>query len=227
MNAISRKILYTLVCVAMISSLSATRTNASSPGDPDAKTIQVSMTGTDATGCGTGTALPCRSIQYAVNQAVSGDTILVAQGTYKFSDFGTDPCSAQLTRSVVCWYDKQLTINGGYADTNWTTADPVNHLTIIDGGSQYRGVLVWYVSKTTSLNMQGFTIQNGRALGASPADYLRHAFGAGMWASKSFVNLKNIVFKNNSANGGSYSTAGWAFGGGLALEGPASGGNST
>jgi hypothetical protein len=228
MNDFPRKFLYALVCVAMISSLGATRTSASSQFEPEARTIRVSTTGTDAVDCGT-EAKPCRSIQYAVNMSSTGDTILVAAGTYTYN--GIDPCLAQVTRSVVCWWDKQLTINGGYSESNWTVADPVNNLTTIDGGSQYRGVLVWRVSGTASLTMQGFTIQNSRAQGnPSGAVYSGHAFGAGMWASKAFVNLKNMVFKNNLALGGSsqsYASAGWAFGGGLAIEGPTSGGNST
>ncbi len=226
MKNISQKFLYALVCVAMISSLGATKTSARSPEFPEAKTIHVSTTGTDASGCGVGTAPPCQSLQYAVNLAASGDTILVAGGTYTYNSL--DPCTAQPTRSVVCILDKQLTINGGYSDSNWTTADPVNNLTIIDGGSQYRGILVWRVSGTARLNMQGFTIQNGRAVGSSyGSEYVKHAFGAGIWASKSFVNLKNVIFKNNVSIGGSTATAGWAFGGALALEGPAYGGNST
>jgi hypothetical protein len=229
MNDIPKKIFYALICVAMISSLGAIKTSASSLSEPEAKTILVSTTGADVSGCGIGTALPCRSIQYAVTSAATGDTILVAKGTYTYSE--NDPCKAVVTRSVVCWWDKQLTINGGYSEANWTVADPVNNLTIIDGGSQYRGVTILRMSGTASLNMQGFTIQNGRAVGSPVGNtYAGHAFGAGIWASKSFVNLKNMVFKNNIAMGGSsgsYTTGGWAFGGGLALEGPAYGGNST
>ena len=228
MNNFPRKFLYALVCVAMISSLGALKTSASSLSLPEAKIIRVSTTGTDAAGCGSETQ-PCRSIQYAVNQTVTGDTILVAKGTYTYNNL--DPCSSPITHSVVCWWDKQLTINGGYSDENWTVADPVNNLTIIDGGGTYRGVAVLRFTGTASLNMQGFTIQNGRAVGAPVGNqYTGHAFGAGMWASKSFVNLKNMIFKNNVATGGSsqsYPVAGWAFGGGLALEGPPNGGNST
>jgi hypothetical protein len=228
MNHILRKFLYALICVAMISSLSTISTNASSLSLPEAKTILVSITtGTDVAGCGS-ELQPCRSIQYAVNLAASGDTILVAKGTYTYN--GIDPCTSQINRSVVCWWDKQLTINGGYSEDNWTVADLVNNLTIIDGGSQYRGVIVWRVSGTASLSMQGFTIQNARAVGKPDGlTYAGHAFGAGMWATKSYVNLKNVTFKNNIATGGtnfSISQAGWAFGAGLAIEGP-NGGTST
>jgi hypothetical protein len=223
-----RKFLYALVCVAMISSSGALKTSAGSPNLPEARIFRVSPTGTDVAGCGS-EIQPCRSIQYAVNQTVSGDTILVAEGTYTYNNL--DPCTSPITHSVVCWWDKQLTINGGYSDDNWTVADPVDNLTIIDGGGTYRGVAILRFAGIASLNMQGFTIQNGRAVGAPVGNqYTGHAFGAGMWVSQSFVNLKNMVFKNNIATGGSsqsYPVAGWGFGGGLALEGPPNGGNST
>ncbi len=60
--------------------------------------------------------------------------------------------------------------------------------------------------------------------------YNGHAFGAGMYAQNTFVKLNDIIFKNNIVMGGSsnnYAQAGWAFGGGLAIEGPSLGGNST
>ncbi len=229
MKNFSRNFLYALICVTVILSMGATRTSADTPTTPEAKTILVSTTGTDAADCGT-VSKPCRSLQYAVNlAAASGDTILVAKGTYTYNNM--DPCTDQSTRSVVCIRDKQLTLNGGYSDDNWTMADPVNNLTIIDGGSLYRGILVWRVSGTASLNMQGFTVQNGRAVGRPVGNqYIGHGFGGGIWASKSFVNIKDVIFKNNTAVGGSNAgiqLAGWAFGGGLAIEGPSFGGSST
>ncbi|MDD2695466.1 MAG: hypothetical protein PHD58_06055, partial [Anaerolineales bacterium] len=39
----------------------------------EASTLRVSPTGTDASACGS-EASPCRTIQYAVNKAASGDT---------------------------------------------------------------------------------------------------------------------------------------------------------
>ncbi len=229
MTQFARKFLCVLVCVAIFSSGGVLKTSASSATLPEANTIRVATTGADAAGCGS-EAQPCQSIQYAVNQAVSGDVILVAKGTYTYNS-SNDPCGFTITHSVVCWTDKQLTINGGYTTANWSTADPVNNLTIIDGGSAYRGVAVIRLNGVASLNMQGFTVQNGRAAGAPVGyQYDGNAFGAGMWASRSFVNLKNMVFKNNVATGGSsqsFPVAGWGFGGGLALEAPTSGGNST
>ncbi len=225
MKTTLRKLLSGLICAAMIASFSAMKTQASPLSVADASTILVSTTGTDSVGCGTGSQPPCRSIQYAVNKAVSGDTLLVAAGTYTYT--GTDPCTSLNTRSVVCFMDKQLTILGGYSTSNWSTADPVANPTIIDGGSQYRGVAIQHVSGVASLNMEGFTIQNGKAVGLPVGNvYSGHAFGAGMYAALGSVNLKNMIFNNNIATGGSNASiaqAGWAFGGGLAIQGPNSG----
>ncbi|MFQ5420076.1 MAG: hypothetical protein ACE5EY_06900, partial [Anaerolineae bacterium] len=44
---------------------------------PAAAVIRVAPSGTDVNGCG-GTAAPCRTIQFAVNQANDGDKILIA-----------------------------------------------------------------------------------------------------------------------------------------------------
>ena len=194
-----------------------------------AASIRVSPSGADIAGCGTLTQ-PCQSIQYAANQAVSGDTILVAAGTYKYIS-ANDLCTTLNTRAVVCVKNKQLTILGGFSDSNWDNQDPAVNQTVIDGESIRRGVAVIRTNATSSLTMQGFTIENGRAFGQPDGNtYTGHAFGAGMYAANTFVNLKEIIFKNNITLGGSNSKiaqAGWAFGGGLAIEGPCSGGNST
>lgn len=184
-------------------------------------TFHVAPTGSDVKGCGSASS-PCRSIQYAVNQAASGDTILVAAGTYTY-DPGSDPCSFLVTRAVVCFVDKQLTILGGYSTANWTSANPVGNLTVIDGQNAYRGVAIVSYSSIASLHMEGLTIRNGRAQGASSGgDWYTTAFGGGMWAQNSAVTLRDIVFENNVARGGDTSSSygGAASGGGLAIQSP-------
>src|SRR5690606_32160668 len=74
-------------------------------------TRYVAASGTDSGNC-TSPSSPCRSIQYAVNQAASGDRILVASGTYTYNA-SHDQCTFLLTRAVVCVANKSLSILGG------------------------------------------------------------------------------------------------------------------
>lgn len=202
----------------------------SAPAMETAATIyRVSTAGTDVAGCGTALQ-PCATIQFAINQAISGDIIVVAGGRYRYKS-ENDQCTLLTTKPVVCVKNKQLTILGGYSEASWETPDPEVFPTVIDGEAKYRGVAVIRTTSTSSLTMQGFTIENGRAAGQPVGNqYKGHAFGAGLYAANTFVNLKDIHFNNNIVTGGSsnsYAQAGWAFGGGLAIEGPSSGGDST
>ncbi len=185
---------------------------------------RVSQTsGTDASGCGS-EAQPCRSIQYAVNASSTNDEILVAAGTYTY-DGSLDPCAEYIeSHAIVCVLNKRLTIRGGYADGAWTTADPEQNPTVIDGADQKRGVLVQRTSSgapAAGLVMEGFTVRRGRVQGAaSGGDAKTFAFGAGLLADFSTIELRAMVFRDNQALGGDTSSAygGAAAGGGVALR---------
>ena len=181
-------------------------------------TRYVAASGTDTGNCSSPGA-PCRTIQFAVNQAASGDRILVAQGTYVYKA-DIDPCTFFLTRAVVCFANKRLTIAGGYSTSNWSTANPAANLTVIDGQNARRGVTIVGTSNpATHLIMQGFTIQNGRTQGplyhGMPA-----ARGGGMWVSMASVTLRDVIFRNNQAIGGNTTSGagGSADGGGLSID---------
>ena len=134
-----------------------------------ATTRYVAQSGIDTGNCSS-SASPCKTIQYAVNQAISSDTILVAEAIYHVNQ-SVDPCSLLVNnsigkdgRAVVCIVDKTLNILGGYSQSNWQTANPIANLTIIDGQNARRGVcLIGYNSTNISLDMEGFTIQNSKS----------------------------------------------------------------
>lgn len=182
----------------------------------------VALTGSDVGDC-TSSSLPCRTIQYAVNQAASGDTILVAGGTYTYSA-DVDPCPFLLTRAVVCFVDKRLTILGGYSTNNWSKADPSANPTIIDGQSQYRGVAaIGYNTTNAHLHMEGFTIQNCRAQGPTYLNpYDPSGVGGGMLVQHASVTLKDMRFYNNRAIGADTNSGagGQADGAALRIEEP-------
>jgi len=169
---------------------------------------------------------PCRTIQRAVNQAESGDTILVAAGTYTYP--GSDnPCEQYLdgARSVVCIINKQLTINGGYPSGDWGNPDPAAHPTIIDGENRVRGVYVISPEpqnpSRAGINMEGFTIRRGFFQGASSGNDARtFAFGGGILTDYASVSMRNMRFENNTVIGGGAQNeyGGSASGGGLAIR---------
>jgi hypothetical protein len=156
-------------------------------------------TGQDIPACG-GEVSPCKSIQQAVNLSTSGDTILVADGTYNYQA-GVDPCVTET--AVVCIVEKELTLIGGYSP-DWVTRDPVSTPTVIDGGTIQRGLLVMRTHPASpnnaSLVLDGVTIRQGRAAGASSAPEDR--FGGGLKAAlvESLV-LRDVKFENNAAEG--------------------------
>lgn len=171
-------------------------------------------------------AAPCRTIQRAVNQAGSGDTLYVASGTYTYP--GSDnPCEQYLdgARSVVCIINNQLTLNGGYASGDWTNPDPAANPTIIDGENRVRGVYVISPEpqnpSRAGIIMEGFTIRQGYIQGASSgSDARTFAFGGGMLTDYASVSLRNMRFENNTAIGGGVQNeyGGSASGGGLAIR---------
>ena len=164
-------------------------------------TRYVAPSGNDSGTCTSPTS-PCRTIQYAVNKAASGDTILVAGGVYTYEQ-SADPCSFLLTRSVVCVQGKILKILGGYSPDNWQSPFPNNNLTIIDGQNTYRGVVVnGYNVQRTHLEMSGFLIQNGLAQGPTYLNpYEPGGMGGGLWALLASVTLRDMSFINNKAIG--------------------------
>lgn len=174
---------------------------APSPRADGTVTRYVATTGSDTGDCSSSLS-PCRTIQYAVNQSASGDRILVAQGTYTY-DATVDPCPFLLTRAVVCFVDKRLTILGGYATGDWSEADPDGNPTIIDGQDTYRGVaVIGYNTTTAHLEMEGFTVQNGLAQGPTYlSPYDPSGVGGGMLVQHAAVTLRDMVFKNNRAIG--------------------------
>ena len=181
--------------------------------------VRVSPDGTDTTSCGS-VATPCRTLQYAVNGATSGDTILVAAGTYTY-DSSVDTCDFLISPAVVCLVDKDLTILGGYTPDNWNTADPERNLTVIDGEGMYRGVAVIAYNTLASLYMEGFTVQNGYVQGlSSGSDFQINATGGGIWAQNSSVSLHRVILRENTVVGGDTNTpyGGAGNGGALAIQ---------
>ena len=178
-------------------------------------------TGIDTGNCSS-SGTPCATIQYAINKSASGNTILVAAGTYTYNS-QVDYCSQNTgirPAAVICYVDKSLTILGGYSNSNWSTANPLLNLTVIDGQNSHRGVdWVGYSNQSTIyLDMEGFTIQNGLAQGPNNNDST--GMGGGMLGQYVTVILRDMVFKNNQSIGQNKDSGvgGQADGAGLRIE---------
>jgi hypothetical protein len=171
--------------------------SADNSAETNASTRYVAVTGVDAGSSCTDPTAPCRNIQYAINQSASGDTIKVAAGTYTYAA-ASDICPTDQSKSVVCTYQKALTLLGGYTTSNWAAAYPTLNRTVIDGQDIYRGVRHYSYSSTSHLlDMEGFTIRNGRSTGTSTLD----AMGGGLIALRASLILRDMLFENNQAIG--------------------------
>ena len=119
---------------------------------------------------------PCATVQRAVGQARSGDTVKVAEDTYTGAG------------SNVVFIDKSLTLEGGYT-TAWTISDPVNNPTYLDGEVSRR---VIYITGTVPVTVTGFHLINGSASDD----------GGGLYAYAATVTLANNWIYSNTAQGG-------------------------
>ncbi len=184
------------ILTILILPVSALPVSADYSAETNASTRYVATSGTDSGTC-TDSATPCRTIQYAINQSASGDTIKVAAGTYTYVA-ASDICPTDQTKSVVCTYQKALTLLGGYTTSNWLTAYPALNQAIIDGQNTYRGIRHYsYTSASQLLVMEGFTIRNGRSTGTSSLP----AIGGGLLAQRTSLILRDMIFENNRVIG--------------------------
>ncbi|MCI0520175.1 MAG: hypothetical protein L0Z70_07935 [Chloroflexi bacterium] len=220
MNAMNSLLIKILSVIAALALLLAGVPAHPVQASPEASTLRVTPGGSDTPTCGTESE-PCRTLHYAAyTRAKSGDTILAAGGVYTY-DANKDTCSFLVSPAVVCFVDKHLTILGGYSTGNWTTANPQANLTVIDGQYAARGVAIIAYNSTASLRLEGFTVQNGLAQGDSGGDdFHTFAFGGGVWGQNAAATLKNVIFRNNIAQGGgsSNSYGGAGSGGALAVQ---------
>jgi hypothetical protein len=203
--------------------------------------LRVAPTGTDTPGCG-GPAQPCRTVQYAVDEAADGEEIRVAAGTY------TD-VNNQGGQSQVVYIAKSLSIRGGYTTADWTTPDPAGNPTTLDATSLGRVVTIMGPGQVA---LEGLRLTNGRATnmgglymgqytcnnpagrGAGGGVCIQGAtvtlstmwiltntasttggYGGGLFASGAILTMTQCTVQDNQAGTG----FNWSYGGGVALLG--------
>ena len=138
----------------------------------------VATTGTD-TGTCKKSATPCRTINYAVSQAVAGETVRVAAGTYP----------------ELVTVDKGLTFLGANAGKRAGLSPAIRTAESVVKGFRSPGVPHPDASQSFSVTIDGFSIdpQGDAALLAPATQHLVSLFGG-----------PQVIVRNNLLDGGSY-----------------------
>ncbi|MCA9930794.1 MAG: hypothetical protein KC419_20055, partial [Anaerolineales bacterium] len=170
----------------------------------------------DTTNC-TDPANPCATIQYAHDQSVDNDTILISTGTY--TDTITRTIGASVAAQVV-YVEKSLTIRGGYnvADS-FTSYEPITNAVTLSGEDVRR---VFFITDGVTVTLSSLFVENGASAlqGVAPtaggAIYNNGAnltitgtwftannaqFGGVLYHKSGNLNVGNAVFANNSGSG--------------------------
>ncbi|HOU11556.1 MAG TPA: ABC transporter substrate-binding protein [Anaerolineae bacterium] len=145
---------------------------------------------------------PYASVQAAVDAASDGDVIKVAAGTYT-------GVSAREGVTQVVYIDKNVTIQGGYSTSDWTTSDPETNITTLDAQGQGR---VFFVIGGKGTVIDGLHITGGDAHGQPgahlPSD-VNGSSGGGMYvfgnidpAGEKFILTNNHIYGNTARQGG-------------------------
>lgn len=215
-----------------------------------AATRYVATTGTNAPGC-TDPANPCRTITYAIGQAVAGDTINVAAGTYTeagisvnknltIAGAGMDSTTVQAHANYGSASDRVFVIESGVTAT--IEKMTIRHGNIPGGmGSEYGGGI--YNGGTLTLNncivtrnvagLEGGGIKNRGTLTLNNSTVSDNWAGAGsggivhgdgtMWWGT--LTLNNSTVRNNWGGTGSGGIG--LYGGTVTLNNSTVSGNST
>ncbi|MCA9925620.1 MAG: hypothetical protein KC421_24785, partial [Anaerolineales bacterium] len=170
----------------------------------------------DTTNC-TDPANPCATIQYAHDQSVDNDTILISTGTY--TDTITRTIGASVAAQVV-YVEKSLTIRGGYnvADS-FTAYEPITNAVTLSGEDVRR---VFFITDGVTVTLSSLFVENGASAlqGVAPtaggAIYNNGAnltitgtwftannaqFGGVLYHQSGNLNVGSAVFANNSGSG--------------------------
>ena len=180
----------------------------------------------DATGTGDGTSWTdaFTTLQPTLNAATAGDSVFIAEGTYKPTLDPSSGTASGNTRDYAFYLDKDIKIYGGFAGTETalsqrnSTSNPVILSGDLGGNSPttitddcYHVFITDGLSSAAVLDGVTITYGNGNASGSSSITYsgqtIYKKFGGGMYNISSSPTLTNVTISGNTANhagGGMY-----------------------
>ncbi len=156
------------------------------PHAPESTIRYVAPTGSDSGDCTVVTS-PCRTVQYAVDQAAEGDEIRVATGTY------TD-IHARSGITQVVYISKTVTVRGGYS-ADFSAWDPAQYATTLDAQSAGR---VFYIIGDITTTLEGLSLTHGDAVGLGGGRWGDDA-GGGVYVMTATIAISNCRIVNSSA----------------------------
>jgi hypothetical protein len=153
-------------------------------------------------------ARPLKTVSHALGQAVQGDLILVAEGTYDGAGGETFPIQ----------FPSGIKLRGGF-NSLFTEWNPGARPTILDAGQAAR--VMSFTLSGTDTELEGFTIRNGSAVGANGAPGVAGdpGLGGGLYILNGSPAIRRCVISGNGARGGDGGAAYTAGNGGAALGG--------
>lgn len=172
---------------------------AASAQAPQGAPRYVSTTGADSGAC-TNPGAPCGTVQYAVDQAVSGDEVLVATGIYT-------GVQARAGITQVVYISKTLAVRGGYR-ADFGAWDPDLYSTTLD--AEAAGRVLYATGPGITLTLEGLRVTGGNATGLGGQSWTDT--GGGLCVLQANAVVSGNVFLYNVA---SHTT--WGSGGGIHL----------
>ena len=155
MNRISMVVQTALVFVTWVTVAGLGIAAADFKPNPPGAVRYVAITGSDGANTCTNSLNPCRTIQYAVDQAQTGDEIRIAAGSY-------NGVSARSGVTQTVYLSKTVTLRGGYLDVRLDDVQPLARPTVLNAEGKGR---VLYITGDIEPIIEGLRLTGGDATG--------------------------------------------------------------
>lgn len=185
-----------ILCLVALGALLIQAENSTYAQD---EAVYVAPSGSDIGGCRNPNA-PCRTVQYAVDQAYYFDAVKVATGVYT-GVHSVDSSSGGVVTQVVFISYSSLVIQGGYTTDDWNNPDPDINPTILDAEGQGRAI---YMEYSDGSSVEGFQIVRGDGYrGGGDVGDMIYGRGGGVFIYDSAATIRNNqIISNTALDGG-------------------------